>query len=132
MADELGIPDRIIREIEERLNSASDINARFKEIAEDAKHVNLCFECRATEYALDAVEVLISKHEDYGPSNISDAPGGALNGLRVRLHDKVARLNNLIDKGVDPQHESLFDTFLDIANYGLIGMMILEDDWDEK
>jgi len=98
----------------------------------DIEHIADCFECRATDYALEAVEVLISKHKDYGPTNISDAPGGALNGLRVRLHDKVARLNNLIDKGVDPQHESLFDTFLDIANYGLIGMMILENDWDEK
>jgi hypothetical protein len=98
----------------------------------DDEHFADCFDCRATDYALEAVEVLISKHKDYGPTNISDAPGGALNGLRVRLHDKVARLNNLIDKGVDPQHESLFDTFLDIANYGLIGMMILENDWDEK
>jgi hypothetical protein len=29
------------------------------------------------------MSVLIKKHKDYGAKNIADAPGGALNGLRV-------------------------------------------------
>jgi len=36
-----------------------------------------------------AGNLLIRKHKDYGPKNISHSPGGALNGLRVRMHDKV-------------------------------------------
>lgn len=74
-------------------------------------------------------EVLLSKHKDYGPKNIADSPGGALNGLRVRLHDKLARLNHLVDSDADPQHESLLDTALDIANYGTIMALVLRGEW---
>jgi len=45
-----------------------------------------------------AGNLLIKKHKDYGPTNISLSPGGPLNGLRVRMHDKLARINHLIDK----------------------------------
>ena len=43
----------------------------------------------------ELAELLLSKHKDYGPTNISRAPGGALNGLRVRIHDKIARINKI-------------------------------------
>jgi len=76
--------------------------------------------------------LLLTKHHDYGPKNISESPGGPLNGLRVRMHDKLARLNNLVDSGVDPQHESLEDTFKDMANYAVIGLLVLRDKWDKK
>ena len=75
-------------------------------------------------------ELLLSKHKDYGPKNISLSPGGPLNGLRVRLWDKLARLNNLTDKNTKPQHESLEDTFKDMANYAIIGLLVLRDKWD--
>lgn len=80
----------------------------------------------------EAVVVLLEKHEDYGPRNISDSPGGPVNGLSVRLHDKVARLAHLLKTGADPKNESIYDTFLDIANYGLIGMLVLDDMWDSE
>jgi Nucleotide modification associated domain 1 len=72
-------------------------------------------------------KILVSKQKDYGPDNIRKSPGGPLNGLTVRLYDKLARLNNLLETGATPENESLRDTFLDIANYGVIGMMILDD-----
>jgi len=75
-------------------------------------------------------DLLISKHRDYGPKNISDSPGGPLNGLRVRMHDKLARINNLIDNDADPEHESLEDSFKDMANYAIIGLLVLRDKWD--
>ncbi len=59
-------------------------------------------------------------------NNIQNAPGGPLNGLQVRLYDKMSRLVNLIQSGAKPENESLRDTFVDIANYGVIGMMILD------
>ena len=74
-------------------------------------------------------KVLLSKHKDYGPKNIAESPGGALNGLRVRLHDKLARVNNLLDSGADPHHEGLIDTALDIANYGTIMALVLAGEW---
>lgn len=82
--------------------------------------------------AQDSAELLLSKHRDYGPANIAGAPGGALNGLRVRLHDKLARLNHLVETGADPEHESLIDTAVDITNYGLILQMVLLGEWDSK
>ena len=75
-------------------------------------------------------QLLISKHLDYGPKNISDAPGGAINGLRVRMHDKLARINNLVDTKANPQHESLEDSFKDMANYAIIGLLVLRGKWD--
>ena len=76
-------------------------------------------------------KLLVSKHKDYGPKNISQAPGGAINGLRVRMHDKLARINNLIDSGASPEHESLEDSFKDMANYAIIGLLVLRGKWDE-
>jgi hypothetical protein len=75
-------------------------------------------------------ELLLSKHLDYGPKNISDSPGGPINGLRVRMHDKSARINNLVDKNKNPQHESLEDSFKDMANYAIIGLLVLRKQWD--
>ena len=79
----------------------------------------------------ELMSVLIKKHKDYGAKNIADAPGGALNGLRVRIHDKIARINNLIDKHSDTMYESLEDSFKDLANYAIIAMLVLRDKWDK-
>jgi hypothetical protein len=76
-------------------------------------------------------DLLISKHRDYGPKNISDSPGGPLNGLRVRMHDKTARINNLVDNGGSAQHEPLEDSFKDLANYAIIALLVLRNQWDK-
>jgi len=76
-------------------------------------------------------ELLVKKNLDYGPKNISESPGGPINGLRVRMHDKLARINNLVDKQVsNPQYESLEDSFKDMANYAIIGLLVLRNKWD--
>lgn len=74
--------------------------------------------------------LLIKKQHDYGPKNIADAPGGPLNGLRVRIFDKISRINHLIDTGATPENESLRDSFMDLANYGIIAMMVLDGQWE--
>jgi hypothetical protein len=79
----------------------------------------------------EAEALLLKKHKDYGPKNISGSPGGALNGLRVRMHDKLARLNNLYESGATPENESLEDTFIDLLNYSVIGLLVLRDQWDK-
>lgn len=76
--------------------------------------------------------LLLSKHQDYGPKNISQSPGGPLNGLRVRMWDKLARINNLIESGAKPEHESLQDSFKDMANYAIIGLLVLEGKWPKE
>jgi hypothetical protein len=79
-----------------------------------------------------AKSVLLQKHKDYGPLNIALAPGGPINGLRVRMWDKMARINHLMETGADPQNESLKDSFLDLANYAIIAMMVLDDEWPSE
>ena len=76
-------------------------------------------------------EVLSKKQGDYGPNNIANAPGGPLNGLRVRIFDKIARINNLIETNKEPDNESLHDSFIDLANYSIIALMVLNDEWPE-
>lgn len=91
---------------------------------------------KVNQFAADMWEVLdnagnllLKKHKDYGPTNISRSPGGPLNGLRVRMWDKTARINHLIDSGATPENESLRDSFLDLLNYSAIALMVLDNKW---
>ena len=74
--------------------------------------------------------IMMKKQEDYGPLNIALAPGGAMNGLRVRMYDKLARLNNMADKAATPNYESIEDTFIDLANYAIIGLLVQRGQWE--
>lgn len=87
------------------------------------------FEVSLHKVFVDAEDLLLRKHRDYGPKNIALAPGGAVNGLRVRMHDKLARINHLVDSGKQPDNESLRDSFLDLMNYAAIGLMVLDGNW---
>jgi len=88
------------------------------------------FEKAVSSKYIEAEQLLLRKHKDYGPKNISGSPGGALNGLRVRIHDKLARINNLYDSGAIPENESLRDSFIDMANYALIALLVIDGEWD--
>jgi hypothetical protein len=111
---------RILQQYSKSIREASDtkVDDKYYELRDNADRITL-----------NLIEILLSKHQDYGTSNISDAPGGPLIGLSVRLHDKIARLNNLLSSGNSPRHESIEDTFIDIANYAIIGLLVLEDNW---
>lgn len=103
------------------LETGALAEAKERDLAEFGKVVH--------RYADLNCDLLIQKHRDYGAKNIADAPGGALNGLRVRIHDKTARINNLIDSGAKPQNESLRDSFIDLANYALIALLVIDGEW---
>ena len=79
----------------------------------------------------EITRVVDERHEKYGSTNIANSPGGPLNGLRVRLHDKLARLNNYVDNGgtADFTDDKLRDCFIDIAGYALIGLLVLDGRW---
>lgn len=83
-------------------------------------------------------EMFARKHMDYGLNNI--ALGGDLNnpedktfsltGLAIRLTDKISRLKNLLINGKNfVKGEGMEDTFIDIANYGIIGLLVGRDKW---
>ena len=84
----------------------------------------------AKAITLQLLTILQKKHEDYGPMNIAGAPGGPMNGLRVRMYDKLARLNNLVDTGDTPNYESIEDTLIDLANYAIIGLLVQRGQWE--
>ncbi len=72
-------------------------------------------------FTVDSVqETLVRKQRDYGHENIRRF---GLQGLLVRIHDKVARLENLVSNGGTPNNESIEDTLLDIVGYSAIGIM---------
>jgi hypothetical protein len=93
---------------------------------------NKDFDATVLKYFDENAKLLLSKHNDYGPTNISHAPGGPINGLRVRMHDKLARINHLTDSGKNPENESLRDSFIDLANYAMIGLLVLDGEWPKK
>lgn len=62
---------------------------------------------------------LVRKQRDYGHENIRRF---GRQGLMVRMHDKVARLENL-DGGGKPQNESIQDNLMDVVGYAAIGFM---------
>ena len=66
------------------------------------------------------VETLVRKQNDYGPENIARF---GRDGILVRLHDKIARLENLASSGKGPMNESVFDNYLDVIGYCSVGAM---------
>lgn len=65
-------------------------------------------------------EILVKKQRDYGPENIRRF---GRRGLIVRMHDKVARLENLLASGETPNNESIADNILDVIGYAAIAIM---------
>ena len=79
--------------------------------------------CIANDFKINEdtlVKILVRKQRDYGHENISRF---GRQGLMVRMHDKIARLENLVNNGRTPENESVSDTIIDIAGYAAIGIM---------
>jgi hypothetical protein len=84
-------------------------------------------------------EMFARKHLDYGLNNIalggdivnnSDDKKFSLTGLAIRLTDKISRLKNLLVNGRSfVEGEGMEDTFIDIANYGIIGLLVGRNKW---
>ena len=79
------------------------------------------------------------KMMDYGLSNIAlgtnlEEPEDielSLTGIWLRVNDKINRLKNLLKrKGKNyVEDEPMIDSFLDIANYGIIAMLVMKGKW---
>lgn len=82
------------------------------------------------DIALGVAELVATKNADYGPSAISQAPGGPLNGIHVRLHDKLQRAIHIAHRDpADINHESQRDVYVDVLGYALIALMVLDGKW---
>ena len=83
-------------------------------------------------------EMFARKQMDYGLNNIAlcgdltndEDKKFSLTGLAIRLTDKISRLKNLLINGKNyVKGEGMEDTFIDIANYGIIGLLVGRDKW---
>lgn len=75
----------------------------------------------------DISDMLIRKQLDYGPNAINRF---GIEGIVIRMSDKIERLINLIELKKDPEvEESIEDTLSDLAGYAVIGLMYLEGDY---
>jgi hypothetical protein len=75
-------------------------------------------------------ELLLAKHHDYGTSNLKKH---GLFGIIVRLSDKLARIENLTSKDNSIEvEESIMDTFIDIAGYGVQALIMMGEEYDEQ
>jgi|TARA_R110000772_G_scaffold143464_1_gene253020 hypothetical protein len=84
-------------------------------------------------------ELFAQKMMDYGLGNISlgtnledsDDVQLSLTGIWLRCNDKINRLKNMLKrKGRNyVKDEPMIDSFIDIANYGIIAMLVMRDQW---
>ena len=123
--------DREIMNAKQGVSSKLSIQVFEKEYPELAKEFKNIQKEMYTMFA--------RKHMDYGLNNIalggdivnnSDDKQFSLTGLCIRLTDKISRLKNLLINGRSfVQGEGMEDTFIDIANYGIIGLLVGRDKW---
>lgn len=105
---------------------AGKIAEMFIQLGRIARALGNNSEFLNSRYFLEHVEllnVIIRKQRDYGHENIARF---GRTGLLVRLHDKVARLENLLGSGNVPNNESIEDNIGDVIGYCTIGAM-----WEE-
>ena len=91
------------------------------------------------QITMEMYEMFAAKHMDYGLNNIAlggdiinnkDDKKFSLTGLCIRLTDKISRLKNLLVNGRSfVKGEGMEDTFIDIANYGIIGLLVGRNKW---
>jgi hypothetical protein len=109
-----------------------NVDWEFPKVSQEYKFIEFDptqFELDLWEISDELTNLLLKKHKDYGPKNISGSPGGPLNGLRVRMWDKMARINHLLDNDFNAVNEPLEDSFADLANYSIIALMVMKGKW---
>jgi hypothetical protein len=124
--------DKLNDEIEEKQKSpnSKDIETfknTYPELAQSFKDM------QQEQYKLFSQKML-----DYGLGNISlggdlnnlEDKNYALQGIQIRLNDKINRLKNLLKNGKNyVPGENVKDTFIDVATYGMIAMLVIEGKW---
>ena len=90
----------------------------------DERSLNLAYD----EIVAKNRAVMGKKQMDYSSDNITRF---GLRGVIIRMYDKWCRLENLTKEHatIHVKDESLRDTLLDMANYAIIGVMLLDGDW---
>ena len=123
--------DKLVKENKNKidgLNVVEVFETEYPELAEEYKRIGM-----------EMYEMFAAKHMDYDLNNIAlggdilnneDDKKFSLTGLAIRLTDKISRLKNLLTNGRNyVKGEAMEDTFIDIANYGIIGLLVGRNKW---
>lgn len=78
----------------------------------------------------EAQDILLGRQKDYGPGNISGGYPSPLIALVTRMNDKMERIKHILNsEGEAVYGERLRDSWLDLANYAVIGIMVQDGKW---
>lgn len=113
------------------------MNSKFDPIAElEKNHPEIAFEFK--KIINEQLEIFAKKTHGYGIRNImlggdfnnNDDRSLAVDGIVIRLNDKINRLINLkLKNKEDVVNESITDNFQDILNYAIIALIISRNKW---
>lgn len=81
------------------------------------------------EIAGEVCAIFEAKQHDYGPRNIA---AFGEKGCLVRAYDKVVRLMRLVWDGRTPANEAIEDTWLDLADYAIIALLVRRGLWPKE
>lgn len=73
------------------------------------------------EVTEELLQMFLKKHRDYGKGNI--LANGEL-GISMRVSEKIERLKHLLMSGQTPNNESIEETWVDVAVYGVIAVLL--------
>lgn len=101
----------------------------------ESRYPGMCLELATIMKEMYAL--LLRKNHDYGTGNIAMGTALAtqedvqlaLTGIIIRANDKIQRLINLVVKGHQPANEAIADSFIDLANYGVIALLVSRGAW---
>ena len=130
----------VVRGVREGVKTGQrpDFNTLFCEMTEENQRNNQVAEGleiktgqgrRLLELAHENIQLADRKQQDYGPKNILYS--GEL-GIIVRCQDKLCRLKHLLEKNDGVMNESIEDSYRDLANYALIGILLRRGEWEDK
>lgn len=75
-------------------------------------------------------DLMINKNSDYSGKRIDNISITGIEGISVRLLDKVSRFYNLTHTNKQfVKDESIRDTLIDIMNYANIGIQLIDGVW---
>jgi len=121
--------ERIIRTHD--LDVPSKLNADYRRLFDNDQHIQIArlawsqLNSGETKWTVEQqVELLASKQHDYGCENVLKF---GVEGIRVRLWDKISRYYNLLKRGVDPVNETLADTLKDMVGYCVLHVMVQQN-----
>lgn len=78
----------------------------------------------------DQFDLFCKKHKDYGPTNlVQGSISESVEGILIRMKDKLNRVHKLNNENAKPENESLIDSLNDISNYANIAIIFLKGKW---